>query len=186
MGLLDAFTSTKRPAKNTPVLSEDELRGRLVAVNRDAAPFRVVDGRDENVDFIAEWKLNDPKWAPVFSGAGVQETLRIYLKVISGKHEIRASDRRYTVSWKPSTEAKVEKEIGQDPEATVEVTLFEISHTRGQEFSLKIGGEPAYTETLESGQQRSYRFTAQELKGPIQEVVTACGWTYKGVAFGKL
>ena len=186
MKLFDALTSTKRPPKKTPVLSEAELSNRLIVINRDTAPFQIADGSDENVHFIAEWKLRDPRWTQVFSDAGVEDTIRIYLRLVPEKHEVRASDRRYTVSWKPSTEAKVEKEIGQDPEATVEVTLFEISHTRGQEFSLKIGGEPAYTETLESGQQRSYRFTAQELKGPIQEVVTACGWTYKGVAFGKL
>jgi hypothetical protein len=27
---------------------------------------------------------------------------------------------------------------------------------------------------------------SKELKEPIQGAVTACGWTYKGMAFGKL
>ena len=32
----------------------------------------------------------------------------------------------------------------------------------------------------------TYRFNTGELKGPIQEVVTEAGWTYKGISFGKL
>jgi hypothetical protein len=31
-----------------------------------------------------------------------------------------------------------------------------------------------------------YRFDTREIKQPIQDVVTSCGWIYKGVAFGAL
>ncbi len=186
MGFFDAFTSTKRPLKNTPVLPEEALRNRLISINRDSAPFQIMDGKDENVDFIAEWKLRNPKWAKVFSDARLKETLRIYLRLVPEKQEVRASDRSYKVSWKPSAEAKIEKQFGQDSEATVEATLFEISSKKGQEFSWKGSSQPAYVETLESGEQHPYQFTPQELKREIQELVTACGWTYKGLAFGKL
>jgi hypothetical protein len=186
MKLFDALTSTKRPPKKTPVLSEAELSNRLIVINRDTAPFQIADGSDENVHFIAEWKLRDPRWTQVFSDAGVEDTNRIYLRLVPEKHEVRASDRRYKVSWKPSFEAKIEKEMGQDAEAKLEVTLFEIEREKGQTYSFKFGTEWAYTEILESGEEHKYRFTPQELKSPIQEAVTECGWTYKGVAFGKL
>jgi len=186
VGFFDAFTSTKRPPRNTPILPEEELRNRLISINRNSAPFQTVDGKDKNVDFIAEWKLRNPKWAKVFSDAGVQETLRIYLRLVPEKQEVRASDRSYNVSWEPTVEAKIEKEFGQNSEATVDTTLFEISSKRGQEFSWKGSSQPAYIETLESGDQHSYQFTPQELKRQIQELATACGWTYKGLAFGKL
>ena len=39
---------------------------------------------------------------------------------------------------------------------------------------------------LTIGQQYKYRFETGEIKKPIQEAVTACGWIYKGVVFGKL
>ena len=42
------------------------------------------------------------------------------------------------------------------------------------------------TEELSPGQVYKYRFSTNEIKKPIQEAVTACGWDYKGVAFGKL
>ena len=41
-------------------------------------------------------------------------------------------------------------------------------------------------ETFAPGQVYNYRFDTSEIKRPIQEAVTSCGWTYKGVAFGKL
>jgi hypothetical protein len=186
MGFFDAFTSTKRPPRSIPILPEEELRSRLISINRDSAPFQIVDGKDKNVDFIAEWKLRNPKWARVFSDAGVQEAVRIYLRLVPEKQEVRASDRSYKVSWKSTVEARIEKEFGQGSEATIEATLLEISSKKGQEFSWKGSSQPAYVETLESGDQRFYQFTPQELKQQIQELVTACGWTYKGVTFGKL
>ena len=43
-----------------------------------------------------------------------------------------------------------------------------------------------FTEELTPGQVYKYRFNTNEIKKPIQEAVSACGWSYKGVAFGKL
>ncbi len=46
---------------------------------------------------------------------------------------------------------------------------------------------PAVTPvTLIPGQVYNYRFDTREIKQPIQDAVTSCRWTYKGVAFGKL
>jgi len=39
---------------------------------------------------------------------------------------------------------------------------------------------------LKPGVVYNYRFSTSEIKKPIQEAVAACGWGYKGVAFGKL
>jgi len=57
---------------------------------------------------------------------------------------------------------------------------------RGQKQSIEFGKAYAFTETLAPGQVYNYRFDTRELKQPIQETVTSCGWTYKGVTFGKL
>lgn len=44
----------------------------------------------------------------------------------------------------------------------------------------------AFTEELRPGEAYNYRFSTKELKTPIQQAVTDSGWTYEGVAFGKL
>jgi hypothetical protein len=52
--------------------------------------------------------------------------------------------------------------------------------------TVEFGKAVGFTEKLEGGEIYSYRFDTREIKKPIQDAVTACGWTYKGVAFGKL
>jgi len=51
---------------------------------------------------------------------------------------------------------------------------------------VEFGQAFGFTETLAPGQIYKYKFSSNELKKPVQEAVLACGWVYKGVAFGKL
>lgn len=170
MGLFDFFTGTKHPAKGTPVLSAQEVRDRLLGLNRPTAPYRLIDGAGENVDLIAEWKIVDAEWHDLFAKAGLSKVFRIYLKLDPAAHEVRAVDREYTVSWSAGV-----------PTVSVAASAF-----RGQKTSIEFGKAYAFTETLAPGQVYNYRFDTRELKQPIQDAVIGCGWTYKGVAFGKL
>jgi hypothetical protein len=52
--------------------------------------------------------------------------------------------------------------------------------------SVEFGTAYAFTETLAPGQVYHYRFNTNELKKPIQDTLSECGWNYKSVAFGKL
>jgi hypothetical protein len=85
-------------------------------------------------------------------------------------HEVQAVDREYTVSWSAGL-----------PTVKLAVSAF-----RGQIQSKEFGKAYAFTETLAPGQVYNYRFDTSEIKKPMQEAVTSCGWTYRGVAFGKL
>lgn len=51
MGL---FGFGKKSDKNTPLLSVDEVRQRLLTLNRDTAPYQIIDGSSQKVDLIAE------------------------------------------------------------------------------------------------------------------------------------
>jgi hypothetical protein len=170
MGLLDWLTGTKRPEAGTPVCSASEVRERLLALNRPSAPFRIVDGADEGVDLIAEWKIVDAQWYEVFAKAGLEKVFRVFMKLDDAAHEVRMKDHEYTLSWSagvPRLEASVEK-------------------FSGQKKSIQFGTAYAFTEELRPGEVYRYRFSTGELKDPIQEAVTGCGWTGKGVAFGRL
>jgi hypothetical protein len=74
MGILDFLTSTRRPPSGTAVLSADEVRNRILSVNRATAPYRVIAGASEGVDLIAEWKIVDASWYEIFAKAHLEKT----------------------------------------------------------------------------------------------------------------
>ena len=170
MGFFDFFTSTKRPASGTPVLLQDEVLSRLQGLNRLTAPYQVIDGGSEGVDLIAEWRIVDARWYEIFAKAGVSKVFRIYLKLDPATHEVRAMDREYSVEWRAGV-----------PTLRIAARAF-----KGQKQSIEFGAAYAFTEELRSGEVYKYRFSTKDLKTPLQNAVTGAGWTYKGVAFGKL
>ncbi|MCU0521761.1 MAG: hypothetical protein MUF84_13850 [Anaerolineae bacterium] len=170
MKLSELFSSTRRPEAGTPVRSPEEVLSALMGLNRPTAPYRMVDGQAEGVDVIAEWKIVDAQWFELFAKASISKVFRIYLKLDAAKHEVRAMDREYTVEWRAGV-----------PALSLSAQAF-----KGQKQEVSFGGAYAFTETLAPGQVYKYRFSTNEIKKPIQDAVTGCGWTYKGVAFGKL
>lgn len=170
MAGFDFLTGTKRPAAGTPVLPAPGVRERLLGLNRPTAPWQIIDGAAEKVDLIAEWKIVDAQWYEIFGKAGLKKVFRIYLKMDEASHELRAMDREYSVEWKAGL-----------PSLSLAVSSF-----KGQTTSVEFGQAFGFTETLAPGQIYKYKFNSNELKKPIQDAVLACGWVYKGVAFGKL
>jgi len=167
MGL---FGFGKKPDKNVPVLVAEEVRWRLLALNRETAPYQIIDGSSQNVDLIAEWKIVDAKWYEVFAEANLTKVFRIYMKFDEARHEVRAKDEEHTVEWRAGV-----------PSLSISASKFQ-----GQKTSIEFGTAYAFTEELKPGQVYKYRFSTNEIKKPIQEAVAAGGWSYKGVAFGKL
>lgn len=168
--MFDFLTSTKRPAPGTPALPAQQVMERLKALTRPTAPWSVVDGRSEGVDLIAEWKIVDARWYEIFAKAGLSKVFRIYLKLNEAKKQIRAQDRAYEVSWRAGI-----------PTLSIAASTF-----RGQTKSIEFGASYGFTEDFAIGQQYKYRFETGEIKKPVQDAVTACGWVYKGVVFGTL
>ena len=167
MGL---FGFGKQPDKSIPVLSAAEVRQRLLSLNRETAPYQIIDGASENVDLIAEWKIVDATWYEIFAKANLTKVFRIYMRFDEARHTVRAKDEEYMVKWR----------------AGVPSLSMAVSKLQGQSTSIEFGSAYAFTEELRPGQVYKYRFSTNEIKKPIQEAVTACGWTYKGIAFGKL
>lgn len=158
----------KRP--KGPALQPDEVIASLMALNRPTAPYQIIDGIGENVDLIAEWKIVDAQWYEIFAKASLEKVFRIYLKLDPEKNELRAKDHEYTIEWKAGV-----------PSLSLAVSSF-----KGQSTSVEFGTGYAFTEQFTPGQVYKYRFSTNEIKKPIKEAIAACGWKYKGVAFGKL
>jgi hypothetical protein len=147
-----------------------DLYTRLMALNRPTAPYRIVDGRAENVHLIAEWKIVDAQWYEIFAKANLTKVFRVYLKFDPARREVRAMDREYTLSWRAGV-----------PSLGVQSSFF-----KGQKSSVSFGIGTGFTENYAPGVVYKYKFNTNELKQPIQQVIASCGWTYKGVAFGDL
>jgi len=167
MGL---FGFGKKSNKSATALSVEEVRQRLLELNRETAPYQIIDGASQNVDLIAEWKIVDAKWYELFAKANLTKVFRIYMKFDAAKQQVRAKDEEFTVEWR----------------AGVPSLSFSASKFQGQTTSIEFGAAYAFTEELKPGVVYKYRFNTNEIKKPIQEAVTACGWDYKGIAFGKL
>lgn len=153
-----------------PRASLSEVRTRLLGLNRETAPFRIVEGQGEGVDLIAEWKIVDAKWYEIFARSKLTKVFRIYMKLDAEKNQLRVQDHEYTLEWR----------------AGVPALSLAVSSFKGQMTSIEFGAAYAFTENLAPGQVYNYRFNTGELKKPIQEALAACGWSYKAVAFGKL
>jgi hypothetical protein len=160
----------KKPALNVPVLSLEEIKTRLLGLNRPSAPFRIVDGQAEAVDLVAEWKIVDASWYEIFAKAKLEKVFRIYMKLDADKKEVRAQDHEYSIQWS----------------AGIPSLKLAVSSFKGQMTSVEFGTAFAFSETLAPGQVYKYKFNTNELKKPIQDICTSAGWSYKGVSFGKL
>ena len=170
MGLWDKLTSTRKPEEGVVASSREEVRERILALNRPTAPFQIIDGADEGVDLIAEWKIVDAAWYEIFAKASLEKVFRIKMKFDEDERELRTKDEEYELSWRAGV-------------PTLELSK---SKTWGQTQSVQFGTRYGFTEELRPGEIYTYKFSTGEMKDPIQEVVTQSGWTYKGVTFGKL
>ena len=103
--------------------------------------------------------------------ARLSSSFRIFMKLHREAHEVRTLDYEYTVS---------------SPAGLLRFSRSQRGWFRGQKQSFQYGQGYGFTETLVPGRFYKYRFNTNEVKKPLQESVTSCGWTYRGIAFGKL
>jgi hypothetical protein len=170
MGLFDWLTGTKAAPAGVERQPVAELRRRLLAVNRDTAPFVIRDGAAEGVDLVAEWKIVDAQWYEVFAKAGIERVFKVLMKFEEAQGEVRAVDQEWSVEWSAGI-----------PDLSLAASAF-----RGQKMEMSFGSAFAFTEDLSYGQVYRYRFDTRELKNPLIEAAHQAGWGWKGVAFGKL
>jgi hypothetical protein len=171
MGLFDWLTGSKKAPAGVARQPVDELRRRLLAVNRDSAPFVVRDGAEEGVDLVAEWKIVDARWYEIFAKAGVKRVFKVLMKFDADNCEVRAVDREWEVEWRAGV-----------PSLSLAASGF-----RGQKKEISFGAAFAFREEdLSYGKVYQYRFDTRELKDPLIEAALAAGWGWKGVAFAKL
>ena len=170
MGMFDWLTGTKSAPAGVERQPVSELRTRMLAVNRDTAPFTVRDGAPEGVDLVAEWKIVDARWYEIFAKVGLEKVFKVLMKFDEANGEVRAVDQEWEVEWRAGV-----------PSLSLAASGF-----RGQKMEMSFGTAYAFREDLSYGQVYEYRFNTKELKTPLVEAAQQAGWGWRGVAFGKL
>lgn len=171
MGLFDKLSGTKKPERGTPVAAPQEVANAILAINRPTAPYQVRPARpDEGCDFVAEWRIVDASWYEIFAKASLTKVFQIQLRLDAENAEVRAVDREWSVEWRAGV-----------PTLSASVEAF-----RGQKTEISFGTAYAFTEQGPFGEVYNYRFRTSELKDPLADAITAKGWSYRPVAFGKL
>jgi hypothetical protein len=167
MSLRDRFTGTRHPEPGVPPRPAHEVRAALLAVGGPDVPYVVREGLADGADLVAEWRVRDPTWHSFFARAKVSRSLETRMRLVPEKHEVRALDREWEVTW-----------VGDRPKLAVSAEW-----SRGQVRSVSRSW------TVERGPDgriratEDYRLDTVEMKRPLQEAVLSAGWTWRGALF---
>ncbi|MEV0409425.1 hypothetical protein AB0I68_01130 [Streptomyces sp. NPDC050448] len=168
MGLLDRFTGTQYPDGGAAPLSAPEVREALLAINSPDKPYVVRTARPaEKADLVAEWRVLEPAWRTFFLTSRLDRTLKTRMRLVPGKHEVRALDEQLEVTW-----------VGDTPRLATSA-----EYSRGQVTTVSKRW------TIERGPDgrrhmvEDFSFDTQEMKVPLQKAVLGAGWTWRGVLF---
>ncbi|MFG2979718.1 hypothetical protein ACGFYQ_00460 [Streptomyces sp. NPDC048258] len=149
-GLWDRWTGTKYPYNGVRSLPAMEVRDALLALNGPHLRFVVRDGTPkERADLVADCRVKE-----------LDLTLKIRMRLIAAKREVRALDER----WEPSHESG--RQYSRGPGFMV---------YKRWEFKKGPDGRRHKVETL--------RFDTRDVKNPLRDAVLAAGWTWRGVMY---
>jgi hypothetical protein len=170
MGWFRRTPKLRRPAAGVVPLPAEQVYRAIMGLNRPDVPFRIRDARDERADLVAEWKIEERRWAALFSAAGMHRVTRTLMRLDPVHHEVRSIDQVRAVEWRAGTghaTGSIMWGRGQIGRSYVRLT-----------FGRRPGGGFGFV--VED------RFSSKQVKEPIQGAVTAAGWTWRGVSFGAL
>lgn len=158
------------------VLSKEELKKRLLDLNDEQKPFRIVDG-GADADIIVEWKIVDAKWYETFSKAGLKRVFKIYVTLDDQKKMVRTLDKEFTVEWKAGVPS-LSSPVGN--------ASFKKDFFIGQKF--EAGGEAVFgvKEDGSFGKIYSHQFNTEEMKRLLRQIVTDAGWQYGSKTMKKI
>ncbi len=151
--------------------SRADLHAAILALNSEDKPWVVTQGGPEKADLVAEWKMTDREWGNVFRDVKMKQTVQILIKFDDAAGEVRSVDLTRTVK----------SEFGQGGFS------YDNKTSRGQSMVMHFGagGGTEMTNPVTGGVVR-YSFVIDEVKKPLQDVITAHGWGWRGLVSGVL
>lgn len=164
----DKYTGTRCPDNSVARLPALELRAALLALNGPEVPFIVRNARHgENADLVAEWRIGEPAWQTFFVRSQLDHQLRIRIRLVPGKCEVRALEEQWEVTWVGNTpKVATSGTYSRGPATTVSKRW---TYERGPD------GRRRWVET--------FAFDSRKMKNPLRNAVLGAGWTWRGVVF---
>jgi hypothetical protein len=159
-GIVRSFQRERKPDPDVVPIAQHDLRDKLIGLSLPGAPWHVRDGAPEGVDLIAEFRVDDPLWLEVFRSAGSIRTFKTFMRFDSEKREVRAQDRE--IQWTSDSSSDFFGPAKTNTSGNLRKTSI-----------VTVDGQ-------------KYRFDTNDIKNPIKSTVTAAGWTYRAVVFGKV
>jgi hypothetical protein len=163
-----SWATTMPPAPRSSPAARDELRERILDINKANVPFRI--RAEGSARLVAEWILADARWTHLVQRSGLRRIERLILDLDETTHQVR-------VLAQSQTTAKSGGLLGLWAALNfwqgIRFAQLDIEKGGGITFSLQNGWQyhPGYR----------YRFDAAEMKAPLAAAVTRSGWTWKPV-----
>ncbi|MBP1807249.1 hypothetical protein [Rubellimicrobium aerolatum] len=158
MRLFDRLAARRAPVPPPPCRDAAELRAALLALDEVDGPLHVRDGRPEDADLTAEWRLADPRWSCAAAESGVARVAQFLLRLDPRAAEVRVVQRDFEIGWR----------------AGAPTLSFAAPDVRAWRLELGHGAFPPG------------RFDTRELARSLREVAAIHGWAWRPVVFGRL
>lgn len=146
----------------------DEVRAALLDLNNSDVPYVIRDGHEEGADLVAEWRVLEPAWRTFFVRSQLSRVFKVYMRLVPENSEVRALDQQFEVEW-----------VGDTPRLSLAS-----SAQRGQVRS--VSKQRTLSRDEDGNREETFSFDSDDLKKPLQNVVLASGWTWRGVISGRL
>lgn len=164
-----SWCATMHPVHGVMPVDLGVLKNKLMELNFANAPFHLYD-RKGGKQLCSEWNIKSVVWTELFAKAGVTEQHRIVMEFDEITKTVRAVDTSSTINWRAGFSLSLD-----------------LGYFRGIDFfqysALKTYGLVRSVDGWKIEGDYVYRFDRSEMKSPIVQCITECGWTYKPVLF---
>jgi hypothetical protein len=154
-------------------MTASELRQALLDLNRDDIAWRVEASPTSAVDLTALWKFDDPRWSSELieaGGVGIMPGLRVRLRLHEVAHVVRSFDEDFECSARAGlTHLSLQASYG-------------CGQLSGSSIQLTYGRREDGT----FGRLSRVRFSTEDIKESLRQVVVQHGWAWRGVLIGRL
>lgn len=171
MGMRDRLTGTRHPTDGVVSRSVEDVRAALFALNGPDLPHRVRNALpDEHADLVAQWRVGESAWSSYLVRTHLRQTFKTRMRLVPDACEVHDID-----------EQRETELIGDPPRLTVGREFRSgqlITVSRRWQVRRDADGRPRIEEVD--------RFDPVELRHRLREAVLEAGWTWRGVASGRL
>jgi len=163
---LSTWAAVHEPEPNVQAMPAATLRERLLALNQLDVPFSVKAGERPD-ELIAEWRYADARWIDHARAHHMRYVFRYTLRLDEARQTVRVFEYRAETDASAGVDGarlKFRMERG--------ITFFEIRRETVFGLQFKDGrltAEPTYT----------WRFSLEEIRGPLRATATRNGWRWK-------